>query len=98
LIVYLINKPFLLRTDASTPQKVLTKDIKKTGETKLARWKALFSNFDFQVEHIKGKDNNLPYFLSIEYIETKDHVMMIIIEWDKHQKQEVLRTVPDDQD
>ena len=33
-----------------------------------------------------------------EYIEPRDHVMMIIIEWDQNQKQEVLRTIPDDQD
>jgi len=63
---------------------VLTKDIKKAGEAKFSRWQALFPNFDFQVEHIKGKDNNLPDFLRRKYIETKDHVMMIIIEWDQH--------------
>jgi len=77
---------------------VLKKDIKKVGEAKFARWQPLFANFDFQVEHIKGKDNNMPDFLSREYIESKDHVMVIITEWDQHHKQEVLRTVPDDQD
>lgn len=57
-----------------------------------------FANFDFQVEHIKGEENSLLDFLSRESIEARDHVMMIITEWDQHQKQEVLRTILDDQD
>ena len=79
---YLINKSFLLRIDASASQKVLTKDIKKAGEAKFAKWQALFTNFNFRVEHIKGKYNNLPNFLIRKYIESKYHVMMIITEWD----------------
>jgi len=97
--VYFINKPFLLRSDASAMKKVLSKDIKKPEEAKFARWQALFANFDFSVEHIKGENNCLPDFLSGEYIEQKEaHVMMIITEWDQHQKQEILRTIPDDLD
>ena len=97
--VYLINKPFLLRTDASAMKKVLSKDIKKPEEAKFARWQALFANFDFSIEHIKGKENCLPDFLSREYLEQNiAHIMMIITEWDQHQKQEDLRTIPDNQD
>lgn len=96
--VYLINKLFLLRTDASALQKVLTKDIRKAGEAKFARWQEIFANFDFQVEYIKGAENSLPDFFSREYIEPRDHVMMIVTKWDQNQKQEVLRTILEDQD
>lgn len=78
-------------------QKVLSKNIKKSREVKFSRWQALFANFDFTVEHIKGKDNTLPYFHSREYIEQKKyHVMIIITEWDNNQRQEVLKTMPDE--
>jgi len=79
-------------------QKVLTKDIRKAGEAKFSKWQALFANFDFKVEHIKGKENNLPDFLNREYLESEDYVMMIVTEWDQNKKQEVLRTIPDNQD
>jgi len=46
--VYLINKSFLLRTDASALQKVLTKEIKKAGEAKFARWQALLQTLTFR--------------------------------------------------
>ena len=72
--------------------------IKKPGEAKFARWQALFANFDFQVEHIKGTENCLPDFLSREYIQPQDHIMVIVTEWDQTQKQEVLCTIPDTQD
>ena len=77
-------------------KKFLTKDIRKAGEAKFSRWKALFSNFDFDVEHIKGEENSLPDFLTREYIQdsTKDaQVMMIVTEWDPNQQQEVLRSI-----
>lgn len=95
--VYLINKPFLLRTDASAMQKVLTKNIKKAGEAKFARWQALFANFDLSVEHIKGKDNSLPDFLSRGYIEQKEaQVLVIVTEWEQEHKRETMRIIPDE--
>lgn len=53
--IYLINKTFLLRTDAAAMNKVLNKEIKKAADAKFARWQALFSNFEFTIEHIKGE-------------------------------------------
>jgi hypothetical protein len=49
--------------------KVLNKDIKSPGDAKFARWQALFSNFDFSVEHIKGTTNSIPDFLSREHLQ-----------------------------
>ena len=46
--------------------KVLNKEVKKSSDARFARWQALFSNFEFDIEHIKGSENCLPYFLSRE--------------------------------
>ena len=80
--INLIHKRFLLGTNASTLNKVLTKDIKKHGESKFVRWQALFANFDFDVEHIKGERNCLPDLLSWEYIKKENHLMVIVTKWD----------------
>jgi hypothetical protein len=68
--IYLIYKRFLLRTDAATMNKVLNKELKSPGDSKFARWQALFSNFDFTIEHIKGSQNSIPDFLSREHLQS----------------------------
>ena len=64
--IFFINKKFVLRTDVASMNKVLNKEVKKASEAKFTRWKALFSNFEFDIEHIKGSKNCLPDFLSRE--------------------------------
>ena len=64
---------------------MLIKDIKNPGEAKFTRWQALFANFDFDVEHIKGSENCLPEFLSREHIQQQEHIMVIVTEWDPNQ-------------
>ena len=66
--IHLVNKCFLLTTDARALDKVLSKEIKNPEDAKFARWQALFANFTFKVEHIKGSENCLPDFLSREFI------------------------------
>jgi hypothetical protein len=61
--LYLIYKKFILRTDAAAMNKVLHKELKNPGDHKFARWQALFSNFDFSIEYIKGSTNSLADFL-----------------------------------
>lgn len=75
--IYLIYKRFLLRTDATAMNKVLNKDIKSLGDSKFARWQALFSNFDFSSEHIKGTDNSIPDFLSREHLQNRCLIISI---------------------
>jgi hypothetical protein len=67
--IYLINKKILLRTDVVAMNKVLHKKITKASEEKFARWQALFANFDFDIEHIKGSENSIPDFLSRENLQ-----------------------------
>ena len=73
--IFLIYKKFLLRTDVAAMNKVLNKEIKTPSDAKFARWQALFSNFDFSIEHIKGTTNCIPDFLSREHLQ---QVSMII--------------------
>lgn len=94
--IHLVNKKFLLRSDAFALKKILTKDIKKLVEAKFARWQALFANFDFDVEHIKGSENCLLDFLSREHIQQPEHIMVIVTEWDPNQPKEILRSIPED--
>lgn len=48
--------------------KVLNKEVKKASEDKFARRQALFSNFEFEIEHIQGIQNCIPEFLSREHL------------------------------
>ena len=66
--IFLINKKFVLRTDATFMNKVLNKELKKASDANFARWQALFSKFEFDIEHIKGSNNCLPDFLIRENI------------------------------
>ena len=34
-----------------------------------ARWQAILSNFDFQIEYIKGENNSIPDFLTREFLQ-----------------------------
>ena len=58
---YLEDRRFTLRTDS----KVLTwMDRLKDTRAKLTRWALLLQEFDFDVEHCPGRDNELPDALS----------------------------------
>ena len=68
---------FLLRTDVTAMKRVLNKEVKKASDAKFARWQALFSNFDFDIEPIKGTSNNILDFLSREHLQS--HAMIIFV-------------------
>jgi hypothetical protein len=89
--IFLINKKFLLRTDVVAMKRVLNKEVKKASDAKFARWQALFSNFDFYIEHIQGTSNSILDFLSREHLQP--HTMVISIRWKN--EVEVLVTILD---
>ena len=68
----------------------MKKDVKKASDGKFARWKALFNNFDFDIEHIQGTSNSIPDFLSREHLQP--HTMVISVRWQN--EAEVLVIVP----
>ena len=45
-----------------------------TSKHIFARWQAILSNFDFQIEYIKGENNSIPDFLTCEFLQdSQDH-------------------------
>ena len=69
----LINKKFLLKFDCKSAKDILQKDVKNLVSKQIfARWQALLSNFDFEIEFIKWELNSLPDFFSREFLQGKD--------------------------
>ena len=60
--VYLEGKPFLIRTDHAPLQYILNPRTKLTPRQ--IRWAADLRQFEFRVEHVKGKENVVPDALS----------------------------------
>ena len=66
----LLNQEFLLRVDCKSAKSVLQKDVKNIASKHIfARWQAILSNFDFQIEYIKGENNSIPDFLMREFLQ-----------------------------
>ena len=66
----LLNKKFLLRTDCKAAKFIFKKDVKNLASNQIfARWQAILSVFDFDIEHIKGEDNCLFDFHTREYLQ-----------------------------
>ena len=66
----LINQRFLVRIDCKSAKDVLQKDVKNLASKQIfARWQALLSVFDFEIEFIKGTSNSLPDFLTREFLQ-----------------------------
>ena len=65
-----LNQEFLLRVDCKSTKSVLQKDVKNIDSKHIfARWQAILSNFDFQIEYIKGDNNSIPDFLNREFLQ-----------------------------
>ena len=66
------NKKFLLRVDCKSAKEILQKDVQNLVSKQIfARWQAILSVFDFEIEFIKGSSNVLPDFLSREFLQGK---------------------------
>ena len=66
----LLNKKFLLRIDCKSAKSVLEKDVKNLASKQIfARWQAILSVFDFEIEHIRGENNCLSDFLTRVYLQ-----------------------------
>lgn len=68
----LINKMFLLSVDRKSAKKILQKDVKNLVSKQIfARWQAILSVFDFDIQYIQGKNNSLPDFLRVNIYREK---------------------------
>ena len=65
----LLNKKFLLRIDCQSAKFILEKDVQNIASKQIfARWQAILSVFDFDIEYLKGTNNSLPDFLTREFL------------------------------
>ena len=66
----LLNQKFLVRIDCKSAKDVLKKDVKNLASKQIfARWQAILSIFYFDIEYIKGSQNNIPDFLTREFLQ-----------------------------
>ena len=66
----LYNQHFIIKTDCQAAKFILNKDFKHdVSKQMFARWQANLTCFDFEVQYKKGVDNNLPDFLTREYLQ-----------------------------
>jgi len=69
----LFYKKFLLRIDYKSAKEILQRDLKNLVSKQIfARWQAILSVFDFEIEFIKGENNSLPDFLTREFLQGKN--------------------------
>ena len=65
----LFYKKFLLGIDCKSAKEILQKDVKNLVSKQIfARWQAILSAFDFDIEFIKGTNNSLSDFLTREFL------------------------------
>jgi len=64
------SKNFFYELIVNPSKEVLQKDVKNLVSKQIfARWQAILSAFDFQIEFIKGVNNSLPDFLTREFLQ-----------------------------
>ena len=66
----LFDQNFLIRVDCKSAKEVLQKDDQDlVSKQSFARWLAILSVFDFDIEYIKGKSNSIYDFLTCEFLQ-----------------------------
>jgi hypothetical protein len=66
----LLNQKFLLHIDFKSTKYILKKDVENIASKQIfARWQAILSAFDFDIEYIKSSDNLIPDFLTCEFLQ-----------------------------
>ena len=73
----MFNKKFLLRIDCKSAKEILQKDVQNIVSKQIsARWQAILSAFDFDIEFIQGQNNSLPDFLTREFLQGAHHQLL----------------------
>ena len=69
----LLNQKFLVRIDCQSAKYILEKDVQNIASKQIfARWQALLSIFDFDIQYIKGSENSIPDFLTREFLNKQE--------------------------
>lgn len=72
------NQQFVIRTDCQAAKYMFNKDFKHdVSKQMFARWQAQLAAFDFEIIYKKGTDNNLPDFLTREYLQENGNTQLI---------------------
>ena len=61
---YLLGRRFVLRTDHRALVALLSQRAMKTSSARTERWREKISCFDYEIEYIKGADNQMADWLS----------------------------------
>ena len=70
----LLNQKFLVRIDGKSTKHVLEKDVQNIASKQIfARWQAILSIFDFDIQFIEGTQNSIPDFLTCEFLHSPNH-------------------------
>ena len=65
----LLNQKFLIGLIVNLQKHVLEKDVQNIASKQIfARWQAILSIFDFDIEFIEGTQNSIPNFLTREFL------------------------------
>ena len=73
----LFNKKFLVRVYCKSAKEILQKDVQNIVSKQIfARWQAILSAFDFDIEFIQGKNNSLLDFLTREFLQGAHHQLL----------------------
>ena len=68
----LLNEKFLVRVDCKSTKDVLFKDVENLASKQIfARWQAILSAFDFDIDYIKGELNCILDFLTRNFLQGK---------------------------
>nr|KYP58545.1 polyprotein [Cajanus cajan] len=66
----LLNQKILVKVDCKYAKEILQKDVNNLASKQIfARWQAILSVFYFEIEYIKGTSNNLPDYLTREFLQ-----------------------------
>ena len=69
-----MNQKFLVRIDGKSTKHVLEKDVQNIASKQIfARWQAILSIFDFDIQFIEGTQNSIPDFLTCEFLHSPNH-------------------------
>ena len=67
----LLNQKFFIRIDCKSAKHVLEKDIQNIASKQIfARWQAILSVFDFDIDFIEGTQNSIPDFITREFLQS----------------------------
>ena len=72
---YLLGRKFILRTDHRALISLLSQRSCKTSSARTERWREKVSCFDYDIEYVKGKDNEIADWLS-RSTEITDHTVL----------------------